>query len=188
MEPGTHQSAINRRQFNLSNVNSDHMQHACWSTISTKAPGPEDKFKLYLAEGRKPCAHSSPPPHQLSIWVLHIVPILRQAISDITSWQADKHKPHHFPEVTYRNRATLAVCHVCIRSLQDLLFTIDRNGHLVLGAVKSQETALHSHAEYLAISLNSCDTKSMESLKQEDSPQYFPQKSFLGLFRYTNKG
>lgn len=85
VEPGTHQSAINRKQFNLSNVNSNHMQHACWSRISMKAPGLEEKFKLYLAEGRKLCAHSSPPPHQFSNWGgLYIVPILRRAISDIT--------------------------------------------------------------------------------------------------------
>lgn len=56
---------INSKEFKLSNVNSDHMQHACWSSTSVKVPIciPAEKFEqllLHLAEVIELC---EPTPH-----------------------------------------------------------------------------------------------------------------------------
>ena len=56
---------INSREFKLSNVNSDHMQHACWSSTSARIQTGTltEKFKqslLHLAEVIKLCG---PTPH-----------------------------------------------------------------------------------------------------------------------------
>lgn len=104
---------INSKEFKLSNVKSDHMQHASWSSTFVNVPIciPAEKFKqllLHLAEVIKLC---EPTPHPTvpittsrSNWGgLCTLCILKGHIFDISIWLSVQAHLQDLLGVTYNN-------------------------------------------------------------------------------------